>query len=160
MLAKIDKIDAGYTAEFERPFGTSKEKLWSFLISNENFKFWMDHLEITDLSKGGNINFHYNDGSEKLEKMTIIDYQEGQVLEFEWGEGAVRFEVHENEGGSKLILKESLAKITDHTAKDLAGWHVCLIRFSKALNGEDNPIPEEEWEKWYAEYKLLVENSI
>ena len=43
----------------------------------------MDHLEITDLRKGGNINFHYNDGSGNLEKFTITDSDEGTILEFE-----------------------------------------------------------------------------
>ncbi|MFP7201054.1 SRPBCC domain-containing protein [Lysinibacillus halotolerans] len=100
------------------------EKVWSSLINNENFKFWMEHLEITNLSKGGNINFHYNDGSGTLEKIAITDYVNDKVLQFEWGEDTVRFEVFTNHSGSKLVMKQFLTKITDHTPKDLAGWHV------------------------------------
>lgn len=160
MLANIYKSNHGYTAEFERQYPVPQEKLWLALITNENFKTWMEHLEITDLSKGGNINFHYNDGSGKFDQLKITDFEDGQVLEFEWGEDCVRFEVHPDELGSKLILKEFISQITDHTPKDLAGWHVCLLYFSDVVNGEITQLPADEWEKWYAEYKLLVDNSI
>lgn len=158
MLAKIYKSGTSYTAEYERVYDEPSEKVWTSLISNEKFKFWMEHLEITDLRKGGNINFHYNDGSGNLEKIMITDYVEGKVLQFEWGEDTVRFEITPADTGSQLIMKQILTTITDHTPKDLAGWHVCLLGFSDIVTGETNLLPNDEWEKWYVEYKLLVEH--
>ncbi|MFC7684816.1 SRPBCC domain-containing protein [Ureibacillus sp. GCM10028918] len=158
MLAKIYKDDTGYTAEYEHVYKVSSESVWSSLISNENFKFWMEHLEITDLSKGGNINFHYNDGSGTIEKISITHYVEGKVLQFEWGEDTVRFEISPNNTGSQLTMKQFLTNLTDHTPKDLAGWHVCLLHFDNVVTGESHLIAEDEWEKWYVEYKLLVNN--
>ncbi|SOC05266.1 uncharacterized protein YndB with AHSA1/START domain [Ureibacillus xyleni] len=157
MLAKIFKNDNGYSAEYERPFLKPKEKVWEHLVNNDNFKHWMDHLEITDLSKDGNINFNYNDGSGKFEKLKITDYEEGSILEFEWGKDIVRFEVLSSDNGSKLILTERISNITDHTPKDLAGWHVCLMRFSNVVNEHPDEVAVSEWEKWYGEYKTLVE---
>ncbi|MDN4493421.1 SRPBCC domain-containing protein [Ureibacillus aquaedulcis] len=158
MLAKIYKSDAGYTAEYEHNYEVPSERVWSSLVSNENYRFWMEHLEITDLSKGGNINFHFNDGSGTIEKITITDYMEGKVLQFEWGEDTVRFEIIPAYTSSRLIMKQFLTKLTDHTPKDLAGWHVCLQKFDDVVTGESHFLPEDEWEKWYAEYKLLVNN--
>ena len=157
MLAKIFRSGTSYTAEYERYYKVPTEKVWSSLISNENFRYWMEHLEITDLRKGGNINFHYNDGSGNLEKITITDYSEGKVLQFDWGEDTVRFEIIPNGAGSQLIMKQFLTKLTDHTPKDLAGWHVCLLGFNDVVTGESNLLPDDEWEKWYAEYKVLVQ---
>lgn len=159
MLAKIYKSDKGFTAEYERIYDVPAEIVWLSLISNEKFKFWMEHLEITDLRNGGNINFHYNDGSGNLEKITITDFVDGEVLQFEWGEDTVRFEVLPNNTGSTLIINQFLTQITDHTPKDLAGWHVCFMHFDNVVTGESHIIPQGEWEKWYAEYKLLVNHS-
>lgn len=156
MLAKIFKSEVNFTAQYDRTFNVPAEKVWSSLTNNENFKFWMEHLEITDLRKGGNINFHYNDGSGNLEKIKITDFVDGKVLQFDWGEDTVRFETIPQTLGSKLVMKQFLTKITDHTPKDLAGWHVCLLRFNDVVTGESHLLPEDEWEKWYAEYKLLV----
>lgn len=158
MLAKIYKSDQGFTAEYERNYPVTAENVWTTLTSNEKFKFWMEHLEITELKKDGNINFHYNDGSGNLEKIVITDFVDGEVLQFEWGEDTVRFEMVPNNTGTTLIMKQFLSKITDHTPKDLAGWHVCLLRFNDVVTGESNLLTEDEWEKWYVEYKLLVKN--
>ncbi|RKQ13601.1 SRPBCC domain-containing protein [Ureibacillus endophyticus] len=157
MLAKLLKNDNGFSAVYERQYSKPVEFVWALLVNNENFKHWMDHLEITDLSKGGNINFNYNDGSGKFEKFIITDYVEGSVLEFEWGEDIVRFEVLPSDQGSKLVMTEFINNLTDHTPKDLAGWHVCLLRFSNLVNDLPDDVPEKEWEKWYEEYKKLVE---
>ena len=158
MLAKLYKSENGYTALFERYFDVPFEKLWASLVNNENFKFWMEHLEITDLSKGGTMLFHYHDGSGKYEKMAITDFADEKVLQFEWGADTVRFETVPNGEGSLLILKEFIRGITDHTPKDLAGWHVCLLRFNDVVTGESNELAADEWEKWYSEYGLLVKN--
>lgn len=160
LLAKIYNGEQGYVAEYERIFDVPTEKIWKSLISNEKFKFWMEHLEITDLRIGGNINFHYNDGSGKLENITITDYVDGEVLQFEWGEDTVRFEIIAKSPGSKLIMKQFLTNITDHTPKDLAGWQVCLMRFSDVITGESHLLPANEWEKWYSEYKLLIKHLV
>ncbi|QCR32769.1 SRPBCC domain-containing protein [Lysinibacillus sp. SGAir0095] len=158
MLAKIYKSEAGYIAEYDRYFDVPTEKVWPLLISNEKFKLWMEHLEITDLRKGGNINFHYNDGSGNLEKIKITDYVDDKALQFEWGEDTVRFEIIPENSGTLLVMKQFLTNLTDHTPKDLAGWHVCLLRFNDVVTGESTFLPEDEWEKWYVEYKLLVHN--
>ncbi|WP_097148159.1 SRPBCC family protein [Ureibacillus acetophenoni] len=59
--------------------------------------------------------------------------------------------------GSKLIMKEFINQLTDHTPKDLAGWQVCLMHLSNVINDSTIEIPDNEWEKWYEEYKSLVE---
>ena len=55
------------------------------------------------------------------------------------------------------MLTEFISNLTDHTPKDLAGWHVCLMRFSNLVNELPDEQTENEWEQWYEEYKRLVE---
>ncbi|MFP7201055.1 hypothetical protein SFC08_08770 [Lysinibacillus halotolerans] len=33
-----------------------------------------------------------------------------------------------------------------------------LLRFNDVITGESNLLPKDEWEKWYAEYRLLVKH--
>lgn len=59
----------------------------------------------------------------------IIECQQNSVLEFTWDKDRVRFEIHKEENGTLLLLKEYIHELTDHTPKDIAGWHICLDLF-------------------------------
>ncbi|MEY9971112.1 hypothetical protein ABH966_001478 [Lysinibacillus sp. RC46] len=79
-------------------------------------------------------------------------------MKFDWGKDTVRFELSPTDNGSILVLLETIGGLTDHTPKDLAGWHICLNLFSDLLNGTvHEKFPMEEWQKWFAEYKQLVD---
>ena len=157
MLATLTKNEDHFIAKYVREFYHPSEKVWDGITNNGKLTKWMGHLEIVDLRKDGKILFHYNDGSGKLEEMKITDFEAQSVIEFEWGEDRVRFEVSTRDsGGSQLILKEFIQVLTDHTPKDLAGWQVCLMHLSNVITDEAKQIPEDEWEKWYEEYKAVV----
>ena len=66
----------------------------------------------------------------------IIECQQNSVLEFTWDKDRVRFEIHKEENGTLLLLKEYIHELTDHTPKDIAGWHICLD-LSAVLEGEE-----------------------
>lgn len=158
MLATLTKSNNEFIATFERTFDQPVEKVWAVLTENNQLAKWMSHLEIKDMRKGGLIIFNYNDGSGQTEEMKITDYEHQSVIEFEWGNDIVRFEVHPSEIGAFLILKEFIKELTDHTPKDLAGWHMCLNVFRDVVNGTVNQLPNNnEWEKLYKEYIKLVE---
>lgn len=156
-IATLTKNETMIIAEYVNEYRQSPEKVWDSITNNEHFKKWMAHLEIVDLRKNGKMLFNYNDGSGKFEEMKITDYENQSVIEFEWGEDTVRFEVLPTDVGSKLIMKEFINHLTDHTPKDLAGWQVCLMHLSNVITDELIEIPDNEWEKWYEEYKVLVE---
>ncbi|MFD1031285.1 SRPBCC family protein [Metaplanococcus flavidus] len=94
-------------------------------------------------------------GEGKSEELKITDYEEGHVLAFEWWEDHVRFEVEKKNGESVLRLVETIQRVTPQTAKDLAGWHVCLDVIGAIL--DDRKINREnEWQHWHEEYKRLL----
>ncbi|WP_055743654.1 SRPBCC family protein [Brevibacillus choshinensis] len=90
--------------------------------------------------------------------------KDGYVARFEtlnWsinGEDRVRFELYSESDGCRLVLFEKINKMTGDTPKDLAGWHVCLDVIKALLDDRIVDSREKEWEKWYKEYSLLVEN--
>ncbi|MGK7376238.1 SRPBCC family protein [Planococcus sp. 1R117A] len=155
MRAEIIRNEQGYTATFERQLQQESDQVWAMLTENSKLQQWFAELTIEDLQKGGNITFDMGDGT--FENMAILDYEEGKSIAFEWAEDEVHFEVTPENGGTKLVLVETINKITPHTARDLAGWHVCLDAIEAILNKEEIA-RQEEWNKEYPEYQRLLES--
>ena len=155
MIATIQKENGNYIARYERQFQQSVEAVWAMLTDNEKLKLWFDELEIVDLRVDGLIQFDMQDGS--FEDMKILDYVPLKTLAFEWGEDFVRFELSPMSDGCQLIFIETISTITDHTPKDLAGWHVCLDVI-QALLDKDSITREDEWKVWFEKYKELLNN--
>ncbi|RLQ97450.1 SRPBCC family protein [Falsibacillus albus] len=157
MLAALGKKVDGYLAQFNRPMEHSIENVWSALTENEKLKKWMPNLRVEDLGKGGRIIFHMNDGTGSTFPISIIDYKIHSYFQYEWGKGSVRFELFPIDDGTLLILKEYIPVLTEHTSKDLAGWHVCLDVFNALLKGEEMDFPKEEWEKHRKDYARIID---
>ncbi|MFJ7737001.1 SRPBCC family protein [Lysinibacillus sp. NPDC097287] len=160
MFATINKQQDGYLAQFIRSLPYSVEVVWGVLTVNDKLQKWMENLEIVDLRKNGKMKFNMNDGSGSFEILTIVDYVEKEIIEFNWGKDTVRFELSPTAEGSLLVLNESIREITAHTTKDLAGWHVCLELLYDLLNGVlHEEFPMDNWKNSYEQYKLIVENT-
>ncbi|WP_155593331.1 SRPBCC family protein [Lysinibacillus cavernae] len=158
MLATIEKQSNHHVVKFKRPLPYSVDAVWAVITKNENLQKWMSNLEIIDLRKNGKMHFNMNDGTDAYEEIAITDYAEKQVLAFDWGTDTVRFELSSTEDGSLLLLVETLQELTDHTPKDIAGWHICLDLLADLLSGvEHQSFPMEDWQQRFSEYKNLVE---
>lgn len=155
MRAEIVQTEQGYTASYERPIAHRPETVWAMLAENSKLKQWFPELRVEELRKGGFLSFDMGSGS--FEKMNILEFERGEVLAFEWDEGQVRFEILPAQGGSKLGMVESFPRITQQTARDLAGWHVCFDVIEALLDGRQID-RKQEWEKEYVEYKRLLES--
>ncbi|MDF2541570.1 MAG: hypothetical protein K0S47_1288 [Herbinix sp.] len=155
MLANIEKTEYGYCVEFQRHFNTSVEEVWSWLTTNKKLSQWFSEISIDNLREGGFVMFDMQDGT--FVEMEIYELKDNSVLEYNWGEDRVRFELYPEAGGCLLLLKEKLQKITDHTPKDLAGWHVCLDVIQTLIDNRTLGNREFEWKKWYEKYIEEIE---
>lgn len=155
MKALLKKETNGYTAVFERKLQHPREEIWAMLTDNNQLKKWFPELQAEELKNGGKFKFEMGDGS--FEEMEILGFEKPAILEYTWGNDIVRFELNELKGGTELILIEKISEITDHTPKDLAGWHVCLNVIGRLLDGVKNGSRKEEWTNWYEEYKAATE---
>jgi uncharacterized protein YndB with AHSA1/START domain len=158
MLAVIRKTESGYVARFERHLKHSVEQVWSMLTDNEKLTKWFSELRVDDLREGGVIKFDMQDGT--FEELTIVELRMHSVLEYTWGEDRVRFELYPEPEGCLLVLVEKITSITNHTSKDLAGWHVCLDVIDALLDGRTIESREEYWKQWHVKYVQAVENVL
>jgi len=155
LLAVVTKTDGGYTARFERRLKHPVEKVWAFLTETEKLAKWFPELSIDDLREGGVVKFDMQDGT--FEELKILELKPLKVFEYMWGEDQVRFELYpEADGSCRLVLIEKIHKLTDHSPKDLAGWHVCLDVLAAVLDDREAKPHGEQWEKRYAEYAPIV----
>jgi uncharacterized protein YndB with AHSA1/START domain len=150
MLAFIEKVEAGCTARFERHLEHSVQEVWSYLTENNKLQSWFPELIVDDLREGGMIKFDMQDGT--FEELKILELETNSILEYTWGEDVVRFELTKEPEGCLLVLIEKINTITNHTPRDLAGWHVCLDFIKALLNGNSLESRKTEWEKWHTEY--------
>ncbi|WP_264739475.1 SRPBCC family protein [Cytobacillus firmus] len=154
MIASIKKESNGYTAVFERTLNHPKEEVWSMLTDNSQLKKWFPELQAEELKKGGKFTFDMGDGT--FEEMEILGFKEYAILEYIWGNDIVRFELQEVNGSTVLSLIEKISEITDHTPRDLAGWHVCLNVIGRLLDSREIGSRKEEWKHWYEEYVKVL----
>lgn len=155
MRAEIVQTEQGYTASYKRHMAKPPEIVWAMLTENSKLKQWFPELTVKELRKGGFLSFDMGGGS--FEKMSILELEEGKVLAFEWDEGQVRFKILPAQGGSSFGMVESFPRISQQTARDLAGWHVCFDVIEALLDGRQID-RKQEWEKEYVEYKRLLES--
>lgn len=155
MRAEITQQAEGYRASFDRELTHSPIQVWQMLADNSRLKEWFEELQIGKSGKGGHLLFDMGDGAD--EKLKITDYEEGHIFAFDWWGDHVRFEVENKNGGSSLRLVETIQRITPQTAKDLAGWHVCLDAIESILDGEKLD-RDSEWQHWHEEYKRLLDS--
>lgn len=159
MLAVVKKTEHGYEARFERRLKHPVEKVWTYLTENGKLAKWFPELSIDDLREGGAVKFDMGDGT--FEELAILELKPLQVFEYRWGEDQVRFELYPQEdGGTRLVLTEKIRKLTDHSPRDLAGWHVCLDVVATLLDGREFDSRKPVWEKWYNEYAALIAKGI
>lgn len=154
MIADIRQADEGYIARFERRLKHPIQEVWSWLTENDKLAEWFPELRIDDLREGGAVIFDMQDGT--FEELRIIELQLGSILEYVWGEDLVRFELYPESEGCHLVFIEKLHQITDHTPKDLAGWHVCLDVIQKLMDGQTVEARHEEWKIWYEKYTQML----
>ncbi|EKN71626.1 activator of Hsp90 ATPase 1 family protein [Neobacillus bataviensis LMG 21833] len=155
MIASIIKVEQGYIAQFERQLNHSIEETWSWLTDNEKLVKWFPELQIGELREGGFLKFDMHNGN--FEQLSITDLNVYSVLEFDWWADSIRFEITQGPEGCKLVLNERIEKITNHTPKDLAGWHLCLDVIKALMDGQTIEWREEEWKKWYEKYIQAME---
>ncbi|MCD1258387.1 SRPBCC family protein [Paenibacillus athensensis] len=154
MLAVIERDGNGYIARFERRYKHAVDKVWAALTDNEQLGKWFPELSVEDLRTGGRIRFDMRDGT--FVDMNILDCKPLKALEYTWGSDTVRFELYPDGAGCRLLLLERLNGLTDHTPKDLAGWHVCLDVITVILDGSEPQGRKANWEIQFAAYQQLL----
>ncbi|MBM6614310.1 SRPBCC family protein [Desemzia sp. RIT804] len=151
MTATIQQSGDKVIAEFERDIPYEIDLVWRMLTENQYLQKWFSELSVEALEEGGKILFDMRDGT--FEEMTITSLSEPNVLEYTWDKDLVRFDLTPSEIGTHLIFKETITEVTDHTPRDITGWHVCLDVIEAILANEELPDTQLVSNELYPVYK-------
>ena len=172
MEGTITRVDDGYVITFERRLRHPVEKVWAALTEPSRLGDWLagDSSDI-ELRVGGRVHLAgHDDGIES----TVLALDPPHLIEYgwktkTWDGGTIRWEVSEQDGGSRLRLTHRMPEI-DLTAdrelmkrmgmdpdafppipRNLAGWHTILDRLERMLEGGDQ-LPDDHWKTLFDQY--------
>lgn len=136
MNESIQKQNNGTSIiEFKVNINAPITEVYALLTTNEGLEKWFSELEIGKLGTNGHLLFIMT--SEEKIKMPIRAFESNKKLAFEWDKDEVAFELKElPENKTLLTFKEILTTITDHSPRDISGWHICLKKLQAAAEGK------------------------
>lgn len=161
MYGSYDTIEDTPTLSFERRLSHPVERVWQAITDPDALGHWFPSAVQVDLRVGGAMKFTFEghtlpDGSNFMPG-EVTELDPPRVFGFQWGEDHLRFELEAVDGGAGCALRLTVALGTrDKAARDAAGWHVCLDRLERFIDGEHEPAATDatsDWRALYEEYE-------
>lgn len=158
-LARIQKHGENWTLVLVRQLRHSPQTVWSALTDAAQLREWAPFDADANLGIAGTTVKLSTVGTPvpMISETVIKRAVEPKVLEFRWGDGDLRWELEDFDGGTRLTLWHNIDR--RYISMGAAGWHICFDVLDQALNG--TPIgrivgPEtmkfEGWQRLNAEY--------
>ena len=158
-LAVVRKDGENWTLVLVRQLRPSPEKVWRALTDPAQLREWAPFDAEGNLSLAGSTVKLNTVGTPTpiISHTTIRRADEPKVLEYNWGDGNLRWELEEFGGGTRLTLWHNIDR--RFISMGAAGWHICLDVLDQALGG--TPLgrivgPEvmkfEGWQRLNADY--------
>jgi uncharacterized protein YndB with AHSA1/START domain len=82
----------------------------------------------------------------------VLDVDAPHTLAYTWGDETLRFELHDHDGGTRLVLIDVLAH--PHAARNAAGWDDCLDRLLGVA------MPKDAWRGRFARYATSFSEAL
>jgi uncharacterized protein YndB with AHSA1/START domain len=131
----------------ERRLADPPEVVWRALTEREQLRAWFPSDVVGEFQVGAPLRFPF---PPEVSDMTLT----GEVLEvdaprrlaFTWGEETLRFELHPDGDGTRLVLIDELPAA--HAARNAAGWDTCLDR----LAGDEGEAWRSRFERYAAAF--------
>ena len=165
MYGSYATIEGTPTLIFERRLSHPVDRVWQAITDPDVLVHWFPSTVELDLRVGGAMKFTFEqavlpDGSSSMPGQ-VTELDPPRVFAFSWGPPThgdhLRFELDPVDGGAGCALRLTVALGTrDQAARDCAGWHVCLDRLERVVDGDDGPAATGatgEWRTLYEEYQ-------
>ena len=164
MYGAYETIENRPGLRFERRLSHPIEVVWRAITESDQLEHWFpSRVKLGELRPGAEMTFTFEDMPLDAAPMTLT----GRVTEFDpprrfaftWGDDHLRFELEPVAGSDQacLLRLTVLLDSREKAARDGAGWHVCLDRLERRLDGAGGPAPgsgsDAEWRGLYEEYQ-------
>jgi uncharacterized protein YndB with AHSA1/START domain len=158
-LARVDKDGENWMLVVVRQLRHSPEKVWRALTDPAQLREWAPFDADGNMGIAGSTVKLNTVGTPTplISETRIKRAEEPNVLEYSWGDGEMRWELENFDGGTRLTLWHKIDR--RYISMGAAGWHICLDVMDHALSG--TPLgrivgPEtmkfEGWQRLNADY--------
>ncbi|MBP6563121.1 MAG: SRPBCC domain-containing protein [Neisseriaceae bacterium] len=153
MLINIEKQDDGSVMVFlSCTVAAPVAKIWAYLSSDDLLAEWFPELAVGELAEHGHMLF--NMLPEALVKMPIRRFKPERDLAFDWDDDLVSFYLEPmSDQETRLLFTERIGHLSDHSARDVAGWRLCLGRLKNVAEGRARDHAAESFDALVADYR-------
>jgi uncharacterized protein YndB with AHSA1/START domain len=157
----LERAEGRWRLRFVRVLAHPPEKVWRALTEERHLEAWFPTTIEGELRAGAPLQFRFRDGDLPPTTGEVIECDPPRVLEFTWGFSEedvdqperTRFELAPEGAGCRLTLATTYDRV-GKSARDAAGWHVCLDVLEEHLAGEASA--EESPERWKPLHRRYV----
>ncbi len=139
MNTSFRRDGAGYVLLVERRLDYSMDAVWRALTETDLLAQWFPARVDGEWTVGAPLRFTFPSGqapdlTEEDLRGRVLIVDPPHLLEFQWGQHRMRFEVLEAESGCVFRLSEGFDD-PSWGAKSAAGWEMCLENLDLILDG-------------------------
>ncbi|EBF5154591.1 SRPBCC family protein [Listeria monocytogenes] len=159
MNEAIERRDDGVTVvSFEVEISAPIQEVFALLTTNDGLAKWFNELEVGELGADGYLLFIMTP-EEKI-TMPIRAFEPNQKLAFQWDQDEVAFELNEIAAEkTRLTFTEQLTTITEHSPRDISGWHICLKKLQASAEGKTYDFDKAAFETLFAKYQKALNSE-
>jgi uncharacterized protein YndB with AHSA1/START domain len=128
--------DGRWQLRFTRILPHPPEKVWRAVTEPQHLAYWFPTTIEGERAAGAALSFSFPEGVAEPITGEMLAYEEGAVMELDWGGDILRLELREAPEGTELTLLDTLAE-RGKAARDGAGWHTCLDALVAGLSGDE-----------------------
>jgi len=157
--AEVQRDGENWTLVLVRQLRHSPEKVWRALTDPAQLREWAPFDADGNLGLAGSTVKLTTVGTPTplISETSITRADEPNVLEYRWGDGELRWELEDFDGGPRLTLWHNIDR--RYISMGAAGWHICLDVLDHALGGTPlgrivgpQAMKFEGWQRLNADY--------
>jgi uncharacterized protein YndB with AHSA1/START domain len=157
-LGTLEQVGDRHRLRYERLLRHPRERVWRALVEPDDLAAWFPTDIVGERADGAPLTFPFRGQDLPVMTGTMRRVTPPALLEFDWGEDRLRFELAEapdDAGGTgwcRLTLVVDLVELGKAT-RDGAGWHECLDLLATRLDGGAPWPPGTRWAVTAARYR-------
>jgi uncharacterized protein YndB with AHSA1/START domain len=120
---------------FERRLAHPPERVWRAITAPDDLAAWFPDTIEGEFAPGAEVRFPKFAEMDLPAVGRVTEFDPPRLLAYTWGTSALRFELEPDGDGCQLIFTDTLPR--EESAKNAAGWEVCLDSLEATLAGEE-----------------------